>query len=128
MTKKKQKKGHQKFLSTKAAFFQKSTISSRKSSIFSQKVRFFREKVRFFPGKVRFFRKIFTNLTWGFLGFFSGPSRVLDFFRVATLNKSEVDLERPVICQNFWCKSFIRNLFKRNSHWIPQQCLIVISH
>ena len=53
------KKSHQKFF--------------RQKPLFSEKVRFFPEKVRFFPGKVRFFRKIFTNLTWGFLGFFQGP-------------------------------------------------------
>src|SRR6218665_3109458 len=29
---------------------------------------------------------------------------------------------------NVWCKSFIRNLFKRSSHCLPHQYLIIISH
>ena len=28
---------------------------------------------------------------------------------------------------SIWCKSFIRNLFKRSSHCLPQQYLIIIS-
>src|SRR6218665_3034236 len=60
----------------------RSEIFVDKSRFFPKKFDFFEKKFDFFPGKVRFFRKIFTNLTWGF---FSGPSRVFDFFRVATL-------------------------------------------
>src|SRR6218665_282613 len=29
---------------------------------------------------------------------------------------------------SLWCKSAIRNLFKRSSHCLPQQYLVIISH
>src|SRR6218665_5326 len=52
----------------KPLFFRKRWIFSWKSLIFSQNV-----------------SQIHRNFTWDFLGFFSGPSRVFDFFRVVTL-------------------------------------------
>src|SRR6218665_3681594 len=57
------------------------TKKRRASEIFAEKIYFF-PKSRIFSQNVG---KSHRNLTWGFLGFFSGPSRVFDFFRVATL-------------------------------------------
>src|SRR6218665_1806964 len=56
------KKSHQKFWRRKATFFRKSWIFSRKSWIFSQNA-----------------SQLHRNLTWGFLGFFSGLSRGFHF-------------------------------------------------
>src|SRR6218665_1073392 len=66
-------------------FFDKSHFFGKKVRFFREKVRFFREKFDFFQEKFDFPAKSFQILPGVFWGFFSGPSRVFNFFRVATL-------------------------------------------